>query len=435
MRKTVILAAATLGLAGLAAPALAQNVIREGAGTRRQQLDDMELKPFPYDIAVHLTQWTGEPVEVGAGEPALIVTFATWYAPSMTGLSVAQRMADSYGDQGLKVIAVHDPRGFDDAPKTLEQRKITIPVALDAEGKFREALKVDQDPDFYVVDRAGRLRYADIDTRSVPAAVKEVVSESRDVAADLPERLAAERAATERDRRRTGVINPEANLADLPDFDPRPGAEMYAAADWPDRWTEFEEKELSRRGRGETEAPTLALPADIEQFGKPLRTSGRATVVYLWFPDVVRSYQRVQPQMDLLAREKTRDVAVVGLLAPTPSENRRRSDDDEAAEAIRAQRFEQQVRRARTERRYDHTIVVDRGGAILQQILGGDGRGSRGQPYTPLAAIFSSDGRLRWIGSPDSSQFNSALEHLLRADPGVQMRRTLEESFIRERGG
>jgi len=354
----------------------------------------------------------------------------------MTGLSIAQRMADRYGDQGLKVIAVHDSRGFEDAAKTLEQRKITIPVALDADGKFREALKVDQDPDFYLIDRAGRLRYADIDTRSVPAAVEEVVGESRDAAADLPERLAAERAAEERARRRTGLINPEANLADLPDFNPQPGAEMYEMASWPVRWKEFEEEELNRRGRGgETEAIVLALPPEIEQFGKPLRTGGRATVVYLWFPDIVSSYERVQPRMDLLAREKSRDVAVVGLLTPTPADNRSRYDQDPEEEAARAKRFQQQVRRARTERRYDHTIVVDQGGAILQQILGGDAYSSRGQPSTPLAAIFSSDSRLRWIGPPTSSQFNSALEHLLRADPGVQMRRTLEESFIRERGG
>src|SRR5690606_34092120 len=158
------LAAATLALAGTA---LAQNVVREGAGTRRQQLDDMELKPFPAEAWGHLSQWTGEPVQPGAGEPALIVTFASWYAPSMTGVSIAQRMPERDAEQGLKAVAGHDSRGYEDAAEVLEQRKITIPVALDAEGKFRQALKVDQDPDFYIIDRAGRLRYADIDTRSV----------------------------------------------------------------------------------------------------------------------------------------------------------------------------------------------------------------------------------------------------------------------------
>lgn len=433
MRKTLTIAGAMLALT---APLMAQSVVREGAGTRRQQLNDMELKPFPAGAWEHLSEWTGEPVEIGAGEPALIVTFATWYAPSMTGLTVAQRMADRYADQGLKVIAVHDPRGYEDAAETLEQRNITVPVALDADGKFRETLKVDQDPDFYIIDRAGRLRFADVATHSVSAAVEEVVSESRDAAADLPERLAAERAAAQRELRRTGDINPEANLSDLPDFDPQVGAEMYEAANWPTRWKEFEEEHLNRRGRrGESDVITLTLPPDIEQFGQPLRTGGRATVVYLWFPDVVQSYQRVQPQMDLLAREKSRDVAVVGLLAPAITDDRRRRyDEDPAEEAKRAARFEQQVRNAKTQRRYDHTIVVDRDGALRQQVLGGDDRGRQEFPV-PLAAIFSSDHKLRWIGPPNTSRFNSALEHLLRADPGVQMRRTLEESFIRERGG
>src|SRR5690606_23233126 len=141
-------------------------------------------------------------------------------------------------------------------------------------------------------------------------------------------------------------------------FNPQVGAEMYEAADWPARWKEFEEEHLNRRSRrGESDVITLTLPPDIEQFGQPLRTGGRATVVYLWFPDVVQSYQRVQPQMDLLAREKSRDVRVVGLLAPaiTDDSRRRRYDEDPAEQAQRAARFEQQVRNAKTQRRYDHT--------------------------------------------------------------------------------
>lgn len=434
MRKTLTIAGAMLALG---APLMAQSVVREGAGTRRQQLDDMELKPFPAAAWGHLSEWTTDPVELEAGEPALIVTFASWYAPSMTGITIAQRMADRFGDQGLKVIAVHDSRGFEDATETLEQRKITIPVALDADGKFRDALKVDQDPDFYIIDRAGRLRYADVATQSVPTAVEVVVNESRDAASDLPERLAAQRAAEDRARRRTGGINPEANLSDLPDFSPHVGAEMYEMARWPERWKEFEEDNLNRRNyRGESEVSTLTLTPETEQFGKPLRTGGRATVVYLWYPDVVQSYQRVQPQMDLLARQYSRDVAVVGLLTPTPTDNRRgRYGEEEEAAAVRAAQFARQVEAAKTGRRYDHTIVVDREGSIRRQILGDDA-GSRGNKVlAPVVAIFSSDNQLRWIGTPTSSRFNSALDHVLRADPGVQMRRTLEENFIRERGG
>src|SRR5690606_31481296 len=149
-----------------------------------------------------------------------------------------------------------------------------------------QALKVDQDPDFYIIDRAGRLRFADVHTNSVSDAVAEVVTETRDAAADLPDILAAQRAAEEAARRRTGGINPEANLSDLPDFDPQVGAEMYEAARWPERWKEFEEERLQRRGRfGEADVTTLAIPPDIEQFGQPLRTGGRAIVAYLWFPD------------------------------------------------------------------------------------------------------------------------------------------------------
>lgn len=433
MRRTLTVAGAMLAIA---VPLTAQDVVREGAGVRRAQLDEMELKEFPAEAWSALSEWTGEPASVEAGEVGLIVTFATWYAPSMTGASLAQRMADRYGDEGLKVVAVHDARGYDNAPEQLEQRKITIPVALDAEGKFRAALKVDQDPDFYLIDRAGRLRYADVNTRSVEAAVQELVAESRSDAADLPERLAAQRREAAALARRTGAINPEANLSDLPEFAiPDLGPEPYDAARWPQRWEEFEEDFLSRRNRrGEDTTITLSVPTEAVTFGKRLNTNGRATVVYFWLPGTVRSYQRVQPRMDLLAREKGRDVAVVGVLMPESTDDRRSRDMTAEDVAEQARKFEQQVRKARSERVYDHSIVVDPSSAILTQILGDGGRGRRQEFPVPLAAIFSSDMKLRWIGSPLDSRFDAALGQILRVDPGIQMRRSLEENFIRDRG-
>ncbi|MFG0286325.1 MAG: peroxiredoxin family protein [Phycisphaerales bacterium JB039] len=433
MRRTWITAvAATLGAA---TPLLAQDVVREGAGSRREQLDKMELKDFPAAAWDALSDWRGEPAELTAGNVTLLVTFASWYQPSMTGLVVAQRLADELGDQGLTVVGVHDPRGYEDVAAQLERRKITIPVALDAEGKFRKTLMADQDPDFYVIDRAGRLRYADIATTSVDRAVRELIAESRSDAQDLPQRLADERAAAAAAARRTGAINTDVDLADLPEFTiPQLGEEAYSAADWPARWSEFEEQALRNRGRRDEAVETiLAVSPDMTTFGKPLSTNGRATVVYFWLPEVIASYDRVQPQMDLLAREKSRDVAVIGVLMP-PLQNERRRDEDAQAEAERARKFEQQVRRARTERRYDHTIVVDPAGSILTQVVGGDGGGVQQFPL-PMVAIFSTDNKLRWIGTPHNSRFDAALERILRVDPGVQMRRDLERAYIRERGG
>ena len=212
------------------------------------------------------------------------------------------------------------------------------------------------------------------------------------------------------------------------------GEEAYNAADWPDRWEEFEEQALRNRGRRDEQVETiLAIPPESDTFGKRLGANGRATVVYFWLPEIIASYSRVQPEMDLLAREKSRDVAVVGVLMPTPADNRRRDENPEA-DAQRVRKFQQQVRRARTERSYDHTILVDPAGAVLAQVVGDDG-GSQDAPPLPMVAIFSTDKKLRWIGTPQNSRFDAALERILREDPGVQMRRQMERAYMRERGG
>eukprot|EP01026_Neomeris_dumetosa_P041903 TRINITY_DN34785_c0_g1_i1.p1 TRINITY_DN34785_c0_g1~~TRINITY_DN34785_c0_g1_i1.p1 ORF type:complete len:231 (+),score=46.48 TRINITY_DN34785_c0_g1_i1:174-866(+) len=223
MMKRLISAMACAVLAGSAGA----DVVREGAGERRAKLDAMELKAFDDGALKGLSDWSSEVTKAQtSGKVVLLVTWASWYSPSQQVLPLAQQLSQKHSD--LVVIGVHHPKGFERAAAVAKSRGVSFPIAHDADGKLREALMVDQDPDFYVIDRAGQMRYADIATGSVTKAVEELIGESRQDASTLNDRLAAQRAAEEARFRATGKINQEVDLRSLPEIPfqpPSPGEE------------------------------------------------------------------------------------------------------------------------------------------------------------------------------------------------------------------
>jgi thiol-disulfide isomerase/thioredoxin len=401
----------------------------------------MELRPFPSDAWSNLSDWTGGEVSASttSGQVVLICTWANWNPLCKSAVSTAIRMADQHGGKGLIVVGAHDHRRWDDAAKKAGEGMI---LAVDEDGAFREALLVDQDPDFYLIDRAGNLRYADIETGSVAEATRQLVGETREDAADYPARLEREAARAAAEARRTGQIQAELDLSELPDvsFVP-PQAEAYTQANWPNRAREFEEDvlQIRNRGFGSDEAPSVTIaqpPADPTQmFGrKPRSALGRVTVVYFWTPDFYPSWARIQPQMNQLQREKWRDVNVYGVLTRFATRNNSGSFNNQSQEEVEQarKRFENLVTKAKARRDYDHTIFPDPDDALLSSVLANNsGRGFENR-FLPLVAIFSSDNQMRWIGTPRDSRFETALSQVLRVDPGVQARRAAEDKWIRE---
>src|SRR6185295_1366364 len=135
--------------------------------------------------------------------------------------------------------------GWEGAADAAKKAGVTFRYAHDVNNGFRAALKVDADPDFYLIDRAGQLRYADIQTQSVTAAVSELLAETREHAAAETERLKAEAAKRAADAKLTGQIHEGIDLANLPEMDvPKQSPEAYAKVKWPERWKEYEQQTL-----------------------------------------------------------------------------------------------------------------------------------------------------------------------------------------------
>ena len=419
------------------------DVVREGAGERRERLSAMELKTFDSAVLADLSGWsTGSSISAGdtSGKVVLLFTWASWYSPSQQVLGLAQQLADEHGSD-LVVIGVHHPKGFESAQAVAKSRGVSFPIVHDADGHLRKALMVDQDPDFYVIDRAGQMRYADITTGSVPEAVEELVAESRQDAATLNARIDSARQLADIKFRRTGGINQEIDLRSLGEipFTPPSSGEWEAVKD---RWPELPEDNRGRR-RDESEERKVTVPESLQMLPKRPATNGRAVVLYFWHPFVPRTTDPTLREMDILQRQKGRDVAVIGVLVST-GERARRGEENEMDEPDRlAAAFRNTMR----EYHLAHTIAYDLPGELFDAAMSGSRRsgGDRfntrqsrrdntGRPLRAPVVILSSDNTVRWFGDSNDPRFTAALDRVLRIDPGVQARRDAEADYIRTQG-
>lgn len=409
MKKLIaaLLVASSLGCIATA------DVVREGTGARRTALNAMELKPFPAEAWGKLSEWTsGTPIASAdtSGQVVLICTWAGWYQPSTRALALATRLAKEKAKDGLVVVAAHNPEGWAEAEKPAVPEGAKMFIAHDAKGEFRKMLMVDQDPDFYVIDRAGQMRFADIDTGSVEAAVKSLLEESAEKAAGINASLAAAKTKQEEDFRRTGDIRQEVDIRSLPEVpftDPTP--EAYSSASWP--------RAPKRDGYDTSTGGNITLPEEGFFPAKP-KTKGRVLIVYVFSPYVRFTFDEILPSMDQLQRQMGRDVAVVGSVVPIRPDNQQSNQEDQ--DPTRVTKMAEQFVAAR---RLDHAIIAD----------GGSSAGFSGSSVSslPYVAIASSDGVVRWSGDPRTPAFRAAVDQVLRSDPGVKARRAAEEKYIK----
>lgn len=433
--------------AGLAVGVLGASAdpIREGTGERRAALDAMELTPFDQSLWSTLSNWyNGEAVTPATmdGKVVVIYTFASYLNSSMSPMVGLDRLLQRYADEGLMVVGVHHPQGFEGSEAQVKRRRVAFPFAHDASGAFRAALRVDQDPDIFIIDRAGQLRYADIETGSVDEAVKTLIAESAVKAAGTLDRRAEQSRLADLESRRSESLRSQINLGSLPDvpFTP-PTEEEYEAVDWP---TMYEYQDGSRAGRNdrdrEKDSPrAINIPEDARFApAAPRSRQGRVTMVYFWTPEEgMASWNTFYDSLQAIQREHSRDLVMIGAAVMGPDEqNRRRGrgNDDERDKRVREakERFDAFF----SKKPLNHVLMDDMdSGTLLNSVTGSGGRRGRSETiWLPYAGLVSSDGQLRWHGhlGRDYEEFRDALNRMLRDDPGVKARRMAEERYINE---
>jgi thiol-disulfide isomerase/thioredoxin len=381
--RTLVLSASLL----LAlSPALADDaaIKLQGKGARRETLDALQHKPFDGSLCSQLDGWTGGPAltkdSFSSGRPALIVAWASWYKTSHAALADAQKMADKNKD--LLVLGVHHSKGFDKAPGVLSSNSISFPIAHDASGKFFQGLNIPAaGPNFYLVDRAGNLRFADIEKTSLEDAVKIVVDESPSDAAKSLERAAeAQKAAGQ-----TPLGGPQVKVRANPDD--------YKGVKWPTT----NKSPLSAKN---LQGKPLPVKLGKEKWlGKEPDREGKILVLDFW-ATWCPPCRAAMPLLDELSKKHGKDVVVIGI-----------SDEDEAT-----------VKKFIKAAKHSYPQAVDPEAGV-KNALGIEG--------IPHVVVLSTDGVIRWQGNPHPSADLQGLQEtvakLIDLDPGVKARQDREK--------
>ncbi|MFZ9913958.1 MAG: TlpA family protein disulfide reductase [Phycisphaerales bacterium] len=156
--------------------------LREGDAARRAALAKFDL--CPEAPALDASQWMnheahGNPRSLAAlkGQIVVLDFWATWCGPCIKKIPEINALQKKYADKGVVFIGVCHKDGGDKMAATASSKGIEYPICLDAAGKSNAAYMVDGYPDFYLIDRDGRLRGADVANGSIEAAITALLAE------------------------------------------------------------------------------------------------------------------------------------------------------------------------------------------------------------------------------------------------------------------
>jgi hypothetical protein len=351
----------------------------------------------------------------------LILTWTDYVPASKRALAMAKGLSERFAKDGLVVVGAHGKDEWAAAAKPGAGEGATWLLAHDAKGEFRSYLESDADPDFYIIDRAGQLRFADIANESVASAVEMVVKESAEEAGGVNAKLAAEAAAREAELRRTRAQRGAVDLTKLPEVDFEMPSDEAFSAKW--MWPPVPKDQNNALG-GDPSLPVKMPLPDTGFFPARPNLKGRVVLLYFWSMDMHESYKDMV-RFDLLQKQAGRNLAVVGVMSPLTQQSQDGSAPVETPEAL-----ERRVRSFLLARKLEHALMADLGGTLMQAVGLTNSATDR---RWPQVAVVSSDGTLRSWGWFDDPAVQAAFDTVLRNDPGAAARRKAEEAYLKAR--
>jgi thiol-disulfide isomerase/thioredoxin len=150
----------------------------EGTPEDRAKFAKLEGKPAP---ALAVKNWINADhmtVQQLKGKVVLVDFWATWCGPCLASIPHTNELMEKYKDQGLVIIGVCHSEGAEKMAAVVKEKGIKYPVAEDNSLKTNKAYIVSGYPDYYFIDRAGKLRIADCKNNKVEDAIKFLLAES-----------------------------------------------------------------------------------------------------------------------------------------------------------------------------------------------------------------------------------------------------------------
>lgn len=163
--------------------------VRAEDGLKRERIpsrdktsqDALEGKVPP---ALQLKEWvnvdgSGPTLASLKGKVVVLRIWATWCGPCRRSAPQVKALYSTYKDRGLEIISIHTTRGGENAAAFVKEHGIPWPVGVDDGDKTANVLgAVAGKPDYYLIDRTGILRFADLEEVELERGMKLLLDEA-----------------------------------------------------------------------------------------------------------------------------------------------------------------------------------------------------------------------------------------------------------------
>lgn len=290
------------------------------------------------------TFWVGGDVPAGfeslRGKVVVVQSWTHANEPGRSALSRTLEILKSVDDPDVQMVALHTPEGAAGAKGYLEKRSLGVPVLVDQDGAFCDALGVYKRPVTLILDRSGAVRYTGVSLAGLKPALQALLLEAPPPAdAPRPPPMPARGAGGDSQRESA----PAAAKSAFPPITGQVSANDLRGKKGP----------LIKVGQWMTSEPG---------------TQGKVVMVEFWATWCGPCLRSI-PHLNTLHDKHKDQLVIIGV-----------SDEDPAT-----------IRRFMQKTRFNYAVASDQRRSIISAVS------PRGIPH---AIIMSPDGIVRWQGNP-----------------------------------